>query len=100
MSDLLPERLTTHNTNLINLADAMEILKKREEIKEKIKEKIKGKENLYPYKKTEYVFDKVCVRFYSLEKTYHNWILKNAQFRITKNVSLIRNLHKFRILIK
>ncbi|POG64803.1 hypothetical protein GLOIN_2v1671693 [Rhizophagus irregularis DAOM 181602=DAOM 197198] len=48
---------------------------------------------LQPYKKIGYVFYKVFIRFFSLEITYHNRIRKNAQFRITKNMVWIRNLH-------
>jgi hypothetical protein len=39
--DLLPERLTGYNTNLINLSNAMEILKEKEKVKEKVKEEKK-----------------------------------------------------------
>ena len=47
MLDLLPGWFTLSKTKLINLANAMEILKKREKTKEKTKEKVKEKENLY-----------------------------------------------------
>ncbi|POG55032.1 hypothetical protein GLOIN_2v1739917, partial [Rhizophagus irregularis DAOM 181602=DAOM 197198] len=51
------------------------------------------KEVLDPIKKLDTFFIKFLYDFFSLEITYHNRIRKNAQFRITKNMVWIRNLH-------
>ena len=47
----------------------------------------------HPIKKLDTFFIKFLYDFFSLEITYHNRIRKNAQFRITKNMVWIRNLH-------
>ena len=75
MSDLLPERLTTYSTNLINLANAMEILKERKKTKEKIKEKSKEEENLY---KSMFLFS------LSVEKLFHESVNEEFEKSMTK----------------
>ena len=81
MLDLLPGWFTLSKTKLINLANAMEILKKREKTKEKTKEKVKGKENLY---KSIFLFS------LNVEKLFHESVGEVLEKSMTKGEWYIR----------